>query len=127
MSSPIGGFYLNAQYRDKAAKFELTTKPEITLNICIELDGIPLINQTQTVTSESQCHLENDLITVSALPAQISNEMIRLEFHILIKHLDLEIPKPKQQVLNLEPNESLCALVEGDERLKVTASCSVTP
>ncbi|MPY22930.1 hypothetical protein FM037_04345 [Shewanella psychropiezotolerans] len=127
MSSPIGGFYLNAQYRNKAAKSELTSKPRITLKLRITLDGIPLIDETQTGIAETRCHLDNDHISVTALPTLISDEMIRLEFHILIKHLDSDIATPKQQVLNLELGESLCVLVEGDERLKITTSCSITP
>ena len=127
MSSPIGGFYLHAQYRNKAAKFKLASKPNITLKLRIALDGIPLIDETQTGTAETKCHLDNDHISVTALPTLIPNEMIRLEFHILIKHSDSNITRPKQQVLNLELGESLCVLVEGDERLTITASGSLTP
>ena len=127
MSSPIGGFYLHAQYRNKAAKFELMSKPKVTLKLRIALDGIPLIDETQTGTAETKCHLDNDHISVTALPTLITDEMIRLEFHILIKHLDSDIATPKQQVLNLEPGESLCILVEGEERLTITASCSIIP
>ncbi|WP_299792832.1 hypothetical protein [uncultured Shewanella sp.] len=125
MSSPIGGFYLNAQYRKKAEKFELSVKPRLSLTLELWLDEMTIIKDTQTCQADMECHFSNPEANISVLPTIGSNGVIRIIFSIIIEHHDKDIAKPKQQVINVDSGESLSTLVEGNERVKLKISCNI--
>ncbi|WP_076410141.1 hypothetical protein [Shewanella sp. UCD-KL12] len=122
MSSPIGGFYLNAQYREKAARVELATKPELTVRTCIELDNATMIDDTRCGRAGFECLLNNDRVSVCFIAELISSEVVKFTYNVSISHTNSEIAQPMQQVLNLTAGEQLSVLVAGSERVKLTAS-----
>lgn len=125
MSSPIGGFYLNAQYRKKAEKFELSSKVKLTLTIELQLDEVSIIDDTQTTLADIECRFSGAEANISALPTITSTGMIQINCSIKIEHQDRDIAQSKQQTINIEPGESLSTLVEGDERVRLKISCNI--
>lgn len=124
MSSPIGGFYLNAQYREKAARLELSTKPELTVRTSIALDDATIIDDTRSGRVGFECLLENDHVSVRFLAEVISSELVKFTYNLSISHANKEIAQPMQQIVNLTAGEQLSVLVAGSERVKLTASFS---
>ncbi|QFU24317.1 hypothetical protein FM038_020630 [Shewanella eurypsychrophilus] len=84
-----------------------------------------VLEDSQTCLSEHELKINKEHLSVIVLPTVIDNEMIRLEFTLNITEPNRDSPVSKQQILNLSSGESLTALVEGDERIKLTTSCSI--
>jgi len=126
MSSPIGGFYLNAQYRKKAEKFELSSKPKLNITIELQLDDDDIIlNDSQISLADIECRFSSSQATISLHPTVTTTGMIRLDCSITIEHQDDDIAQTKQQVVNIESGETLSTLVEGNERVKLIISCNI--
>ncbi|RTR30620.1 hypothetical protein [Shewanella atlantica] len=125
MSSPIGGFYLNAQYRKKAEKFELSTKPKLSISIELQLDDGIILNESQISSADIECRFSTAQAAISLHPTVTSTGMIQLDSSIKIKHPDEDIAQMKQQVVNIESGETLSTLVEGNERIRLKISCNI--
>ncbi|ACA85078.1 hypothetical protein [Shewanella woodyi] len=118
MSSPIGGFYLNAQYRKQADQFELDNKLKLELTIKLELDGKCLIEAAKSSLSDSALLLDNEQVTITLTPSVISETLIQIHSEIIIKQFDPI--KTLQQQLTIESGEQLSTLVEGEPHLQLT-------
>jgi len=124
MSSPIGGFYLNAQYRKKAEKFELSSKPKLNITIALQLDDDIILNDSQIGLADIECRFSSSQATISLHPTVTTTGMIRLDCSITIEYQDDDIAQTKQ-VVNIESGETLSTLVEGNERVKLKISCNI--
>jgi len=125
MSSPIGGFYLNAQYRKKAEKFELSSKPKLNITIALQLDDDTILNDSQIGLADIECRFSSSQAAISLHPTVTTTGMIQLDCSITIEYQDDDIAQTKQQVVNIESGETLSTLVEGNERVKLKISCNI--
>lgn len=125
MSSPIGGFYLNAQYRKKAAKFELSNKPTLTVAVEVSIEGNTVIIETQTCTAEHEFQISSNHVSLKVLPTVINAQMIRLAFALDFQSRQFNSLQSRKQIVNLSPGERLSVLMEGDEHIKLTTSCLI--
>ena len=125
MSSPIGGFYLNAQYRKKAEKFELSSKPKLNITIALQLDDDTILNDSQIGLADIECRFSSSQAAISLHPTVTTTGMIQLDCSITIEYQDDDIAQTKQQVVNIESGETLSTLVEGNERVKLIISCNI--
>jgi len=124
MSSPIGGFYLNALYRKKAEKFELSSKPKLNITIALQLDDDTILNDSQIGLADIECRFSSSQAAISLHPTVTTTGMIRLDCSITIEYQDDDIAQTKQ-VVNIESGETLSTLVEGNERVKLKISCNI--
>ncbi len=125
MSSPIGGFYLNAQYRKKAEKFELSSKPKLNIAIELRLDDCIILNDSQISLADLECQFSTSQVAIYLHPTVATTGMIRLDCSIKIEHQDDDIAQTKQQLVNIESGETLSTLVEGNERIRLKTSCNI--
>ncbi len=125
MNSPIGGFYLNAQYRKKAEQFELSSKPKLTITIELQLDSSIILSDSQICLADIECQFSTPQAAISLLPTVTATGMIQLDCSIKIEHTDDDIAMMKQQIVNIESGESLSTLVEGNDRIRLKVSCDI--
>ena len=124
MSSPIGGFYLNAQYKKQAEKFEIETKPKLMLTLQLLYEGALLIETTKPAIADKALLIENDRVSITLTPTLISTDLIQI--HSLIVMNTLNSTHTLQQIMTIESGEQLSTLVEGDNKIQLTL-CATLP
>ncbi|GIU15137.1 hypothetical protein [Shewanella sp. MBTL60-007] len=131
MSSPLGGFYISSLNRGKQAKFDLSHRIRVQLNISLAFiektnDRHLLLNEsrsfyvgeTQTFTANS-CNIDLDsgfIGSEGATPCHSS--LLSLNCRVNAK-LNGNVLSGLQEI-NLCPNEPVTSLVNGNERLRLT-------
>lgn len=123
MSSPIGGFYLNAQYKKQAEKFELESKPNLTFTLQLLFEGRCLIDTSEQVLIDNELIIKNDEVAITLTPTILSEKLIRV--HSVISINQLNPAQAPQQVMTIESGEQLTTLVEGDSRIQLTLCASL--
>lgn len=118
MSSPIGGFYLNAQYKKKAEKFELENKPNLAFTLQLLFEGRCLIDTSDQVLIDNELLIKNDEVAIALTPTLISANLIRV--HSLITINQPSSTHTAQQIITIESGEQLTTLVEGDSKTQLT-------
>ncbi|MEC4727469.1 hypothetical protein HWQ46_18145 [Shewanella sp. D64] len=118
MSSPIGGFYLNAQYKRQADKFEIETETKLELSLQLLYEETLLIDTTKPAIVNKALLIENERCSIILTPSLISENLIQIHSLITINHL--HSTHTAQQIITIEFGEQLTTLVEGDSKIQLT-------
>ncbi|MGS0825457.1 hypothetical protein ACVBIO_06570 [Shewanella sp. 0m-8] len=119
MSSPLGGLYISSLNRNKQAKFDLSSRVYVQLNLTLTYNAQQLISQ-------SRCFYVGEVQTFSIEYGSITVEssfidsagLLNLRCQVDYKQSDKAFNG--LQEFNLSPHEPLSGLVNADERFKIT-------
>jgi hypothetical protein len=123
MSSPIGGFYLNAQFKKQAEKFELENKPNLALTLQLLFEGSCLIDTSVQVLIDNELLIKNDKVAITLTPTLLSANLIQVHSLVIINQTNST--HTAQQIMTIESGEQLTTLVEGDSKIQLTLSANL--
>ncbi|MFT5234928.1 MAG: hypothetical protein ACI90A_000290 [Shewanella sp.] len=124
MSSPIGGFYLNAQYKKQADKFELANKTTLELTLQLLYKGSCLVDVSEQALVDNELIIKNDEVSITLTPTLISTNLIQIHSRISINQLNSTLTA--QQIMTIESGEQLTTLVEGDNKIQLTLCANLS-
>ncbi|MCG9729389.1 hypothetical protein L1D44_05945 [Shewanella sp. Isolate13] len=131
MSSPLGGFYISSLNRGKQAKFDLSRRVRVRLDISLAF--IEKTNDSHLLVSESRSFYvgETQTFTANSCNIVLDSGFIGSEgatpCHSSLLSLKCRVNAELNgnafnglQEINLCPNEPVTSLINGNERLRLT-------
>lgn len=123
MSSPLGGFYVNAYNRDKKTEHEQNTQARFNVKIAVFCDDkliidgdVGLIDGHQDQWQNRHCRLD--------LTATQKDDLCQFHCRFIGKGQYADASLNGEQLLNVELNEELSCQIAANERLKLTVTIS---
>ena len=120
MSSPLGGFYINARNRNTARKADMANRLKLNVYINLQHQGITLIDQIQPVLSEQNTRIESDTAIIDIIITSTANQLLNIDCQATHKHANDQATSLGQQTLSLSLEETLTTLLAGDENTRLT-------
>lgn len=118
MSSPLGGFYLSAAQRKQKAKFELSNRTQIRLDIGLENKQSVLLTDSRKMYVGEEQEFTHGELTITVNTTILDSGLLSVVCKIKGNNFVGE------QGFNLSPNETISSLVEANEQMKMTVLAS---
>lgn len=124
MSSPLGGFYIAAHNRKKAAQDTEKNKVRFSADITLMFDEVEVLVQSPLLCADEPCRLDSKHASIAITPAVLSSGLISLKCDVMAKGKYANKGTIGEQQLNIEPGEAVSTLVAGNCGVKLTVVLS---
>ena len=115
MSSPLGGFYIEARNRNTKRQFEQGSRVQIKLVLKLETDKQTVFEQTQSVYCGETNTFENEAFSVLVKSEILGSGLLQVDCHISGEEGFIA-----NQIVHIEHGESLTTLLAGKMDTKLT-------
>jgi hypothetical protein len=119
MSSPLGGFYIGAYNRKKAAEVEQENRVKLTADIALYFDDKSVFEQQLSIEVGIQGLFGSDSAQIEVTSSISDSGLCCLELDVTGKGAFEDFGNIGAQQVNLAPGDSLTTQVCGNERVKV--------
>ncbi len=119
MSSPLGGFYIGAYNRKKAAEQEQKARVKLTADVALYFDGQCVFEQQLFIEVGIKGLFSSDSAQIEVTSSISDSGLCCLELDVCGKGAYEHLGKIGAQQVNLAPGDSLTTQVCANERVKV--------